>query len=111
MELGGLCVEARHDPQVRLVVHAARSRTWSERAFRFDSRTSAREALSMHTFETVDEALAAVGWAYDPKKEQITNGKRRMSYRKVLALVPGLTLQELASYVSHKHDQRGPDRQ
>jgi hypothetical protein len=53
----------------------------------------------MHTFEKIDEALAAVGWTYDSAGQEFRRRNRRVQYHKVLAIVPGLTLEELTRYV------------
>jgi hypothetical protein len=58
----------------------------------------------MSTFDTLDKQLAAAGWTYDADNEQFLAGKRRLDYRRVLALVPGMTLDELASYQDLKYD-------
>ena len=49
----------------------------------------------MTTFHRLDEALAAQGWRYDAQSECFMNGERVVDYREVLALVPGMTEDEL----------------
>jgi len=49
-------------------------------------------------FQTLDKALRAASWRYDACEESFYAGDKRLPYRKVLALVPGMTLDELASY-------------
>jgi len=62
----------------------------------------------MTTFKQLDRALAAKGWRYDVDNEQFMNGKHPLNYHKVLALMPGMTLDELASYQDQKYDARNP---
>jgi hypothetical protein len=57
------------------------------------------------TTPELDRALAARGWRFDAASERFTDGTRRVDYRKVLALIPGMTLDELASYVDAKHEE------
>ena len=52
----------------------------------------------MTTFEKLEKALSAKGWHYDAGNQGFRNGKRRLDYRRVLALVPGMTIEELAAY-------------
>ena len=61
----------------------------------------------MNSFEELDRQLVRFGWSYDSHGERFTNGLRRVAYQKILALVPGMTLGELASYVNHKHSRSG----
>ena len=59
----------------------------------------------MTTFERIDATLAEMGWAYDWDSEEFRRGrnhKRRLDYQTLLMYLPGITLQDLASYVSHK---------
>jgi hypothetical protein len=104
-------------PQQQVLPVAAHVPRWSRLRFSYSIRPKifsqaanfwrgffGRGNLSVHTFEKIDRALAEVGWTFDFKHEEFTNGKRRVSYRQVLALVPGLTLEELASYVEHQYD-------
>jgi hypothetical protein len=58
----------------------------------------------MSTFDTLDKRLAAKGWRYDADNEQFMNGKHALNYRAVLALIPGMTMDELARYQDQKHD-------
>ena len=59
----------------------------------------------MTSFEAIEKALLAKCWRYDSESDGFFDDHRRLSYRQVLALVPGMTLGELASYVNHKHEQ------
>ena len=52
----------------------------------------------MMTLEQIDAAHAAKGWRYDVSKDDFFAGNRRLGYQKILAVVPGMTLDELASY-------------
>ncbi|HEY2414144.1 MAG TPA: hypothetical protein VGI40_18005 [Pirellulaceae bacterium] len=56
-------------------------------------------------FSQLEAALSAAGWRFDPQRERFSDGSRRISYRRVLELLPGLTLGELASYVTEKHEE------
>ena len=58
------------------------------------------------TTADLDKRLAARGWRYDVDNEQFMNGKYTLNYRKVLALMPGMTLDELASYQDQKYDDK-----
>ncbi len=63
----------------------------------------------MTTFQQLDKALKARGWRYDIGQEQFIDGdgKAIRDCQKLTALVPGMTLDELASYQDDKHDTRG----
>ena len=52
----------------------------------------------MTTFSQLDSALKSNGWCYDVGDEVFSGGKARLDHRSVLKLVPGMTLDELASY-------------
>jgi hypothetical protein len=64
----------------------------------------------MTTFQELDQQLAACGWRYDVDNEVFTDGSKRLGYQKVLALVPGMTLEELASYQDDQLDRAGMRR-
>ena len=57
------------------------------------------------TFPELGEALQAKGWRYDAANERFTDGKRRVEYRKILSLVPNMTIDALADYVNRKHEE------
>jgi hypothetical protein len=59
----------------------------------------------MTTFEQIDAALAANGWRYDARSELFFDGNKPLKFRTVVALVPGLTLDELASYQDDQYTQ------
>jgi hypothetical protein len=61
----------------------------------------------MSTFTQVDKALRAAGWRYDTGEEEFFDGTKRLTYRKILAFVLGMALDELASYQDDKFDRRG----
>jgi len=56
----------------------------------------------MTTFTDLDNALTAKGWRYQASHEQFYDGNRELTWKDILGLVPGLTLDELASY---QHDK------
>jgi len=57
----------------------------------------------MTIIQRLDEALLAMGWSYDAKNEVFRDrAKRRAPYSRVLALVPGMTGDDLASYQDHQ---------
>ena len=62
----------------------------------------------MTTFQQLDRALRSRGWRYDGGEEQFIDATRKVirSAAKLLALVPGMTLDELASYQDDKADKR-----
>jgi hypothetical protein len=61
----------------------------------------------MTTFSQLDRALKAKGWRYDAGDEVFRDGNdRRLDYRRVLKLVSGMTLDELASYQDDEADKR-----
>jgi len=60
----------------------------------------------MTTFTKLDRAIRAKGWHYDAGDEVFRDGNRRLDYRRVLKLVPRMTLDELASYQDDKADKR-----
>ena len=47
----------------------------------------------------------AAGWRFDASRELFTDGARRVDYRRVLAIMPGITMDDLASYVTQKHEE------
>jgi hypothetical protein len=50
-------------------------------------------------FQALDKALRAAGWRYDAGDEDFFDeGDKQLSYREGLALVPCMTLEELAGY-------------
>ena len=53
----------------------------------------------------LEAALSAAGWRFEAEREQFSDGSRRIDYRRVLELLPGLTLDELAGYVNKKHEE------
>jgi len=58
---------------------------------------------SMTTSE-LDRALKKRGWHYDVENEVFRNRGRRLNYQQVGALMPGMTLDELASYQDDQYD-------
>jgi hypothetical protein len=62
----------------------------------------------MTRFEELDKQLAIRGWNYDRGSEEFRDGKKRLHWKEVAALVPGFTLDELASYVDDQHDRKWP---
>jgi hypothetical protein len=56
----------------------------------------------MTTFTDLDNALKAKGWRYQASHEQFYDGNRELTWKDVLGLVPGMTLDELAGY---QHDK------
>ena len=52
------------------------------------------------TAAEIDAALAAYGIHLDPVGESIIDGQRRLNYSEVLALLPGATADELASWAT-----------
>jgi hypothetical protein len=56
-------------------------------------------------YSQLETALAAAGWRFDAEREQFSNGSRRVAYRRVLELIPGMSLDDLAKYVTHKHEE------
>jgi hypothetical protein len=59
----------------------------------------------MTTFERIDAALLAKGWRYDARRDLFFDGDKRLRFRTVVALIPGLTLDELASYRDEQYTQ------
>jgi hypothetical protein len=55
--------------------------------------------------DTLESALAARGWRFDAESERFTDGIKRIDYRKILALMPGLTMDKLSNYVTAKHEE------
>jgi hypothetical protein len=61
----------------------------------------------MTTFKQLDRALRAKGWHYDAGDEVFHDrANRRLDYRGVVPLVPGLTLDKLASYQEDNAGER-----
>jgi hypothetical protein len=55
----------------------------------------------------LDRELKRRGWRYDAGDEVFRDGNgRRLDYRRVVNLVPGMTLDELASYQDGRADKR-----
>ena len=52
----------------------------------------------MTTFTDLDDALKTKGWRYQASHEQFYDGNRELTWKDVLGLVPGMTMDELASY-------------
>src|SRR5262245_30143925 len=61
------------------------------------------ERRAMTIIQRLDEALRAKGWSYDAENEVFRDrAKRRMRYSRVLALVPGIAADDLASYQNYQ---------
>jgi hypothetical protein len=58
----------------------------------------------MTTFDEIDAALKAKGWRYDRGDEVFRDRERVLKWEDVIGLVPGTTLDELASYQDDKAD-------
>jgi hypothetical protein len=56
-------------------------------------------------FSNIESALVTAGWRFDAERERFTDGSYRIDYRHILKLLPGLTLDDLAAYVTHKHEE------
>ena len=52
----------------------------------------------------IEAALEAAGWHFEAERERFSDGSRRVDYRRVLELLPGTTLDDLATYVTQKHE-------
>jgi hypothetical protein len=52
----------------------------------------------------LEAALAAAGWHFDAEKERFSDGSRRVDYRRILELLPGLTMGDLAAYVTQMQE-------
>jgi hypothetical protein len=65
-------------------------------------RLASGRLANMTTFGQIDQALAAHGWRYQASHEQFYEGNREITWKDVLGLVPGMTLDELASYQTDK---------
>ena len=59
----------------------------------------------MSTFTALDKALRAAGWRYDTGDECFFDGGKWLDYRKIVKLVPGMNLEQLASYQDDKYDR------
>ncbi len=58
-------------------------------------------------YTKLEAALTASGWHFDAERELFRDTRgRRVNYRRILDLMPGLTLDDLAAYVNHKHEAR-----
>jgi hypothetical protein len=53
----------------------------------------------------IEAALEAAGWHFDAERERFSDGSYRVDYRRVLELLPGMTLADLAAYVTQKHEE------
>lgn len=58
----------------------------------------------MTTFEAIDKAIASRGIRYDVGDELFYDGTRPLEPKELVKLLPGFTLDELASYQDDKHD-------
>jgi hypothetical protein len=54
---------------------------------------------------TIDDALSSHGYRYDPSAEEFLDGERVIEWQEVIELVPGMTLDELASWQDAEHDR------
>jgi hypothetical protein len=66
----------------------------------------------MTTFARIDAALVGFGWFYDTGRVEFRGGKdgtRRVDYKTLLTAMPGITLEDLAGYVTYKHEQQQTD--
>jgi hypothetical protein len=56
-------------------------------------------------YSQLEAALSAAGWRFDAERERFSDGSRRIDYRRVLELLPDLKMDELAGFVTKKHDE------
>jgi hypothetical protein len=56
--------------------------------------------------DTLTTALSAHGYRYDPTAEEFLDRERIIDWREVIELVPGMTLDELASWQDGRNDRR-----
>ncbi len=56
-----------------------------------------------------ERQLKLRGWCYDVGNEQFVAGDRVLTWEDVVGLVPGLTLDELASYQDERTTDHGKD--
>jgi hypothetical protein len=60
-----------------------------------------------NTFTQLDKALRTASYRYDSGEEEFFDATgKRLDYRKILKLVPGMNLQQLASYQDDKYEKR-----
>jgi hypothetical protein len=59
----------------------------------------------MTRFDDFEQQLAARGWTYDVDDGDFRDGTRRLTWKDLVGLVPGFTLDELASYEDQKVDE------
>lgn len=56
-------------------------------------------------YTKLEAALKASGWHFDAEREQFRDTRgRHVNYRRILDLIPGLTLDDLAAFVNHTHE-------
>lgn len=53
----------------------------------------------------LDAALSSAGWHFDAERERFSDGARRIDFRRILELIPGMTMEDLAGYVTRKHEE------
>ena len=54
----------------------------------------------------LDAALVLAGWQFDAELERFTHGLSRViDYHRILELIPGMKVSDLADYVTQKHDE------
>jgi hypothetical protein len=54
---------------------------------------------------SLETLLVSQGWQFDAQREQFTDGTRRIDYRRILALMPDMTMDDLANFVNEKHEE------
>jgi len=59
----------------------------------------------------LDLALAARGWRYEAGTELFMDGERQLDWEEVIALVPGMTRDDLVAYQDEKWDKLSAARQ
>ena len=65
----------------------------------------------MTVIQRLDEALRANGWSYDLEEMVFRNrGRQKMRHSRILALVPGMTEDEIASYQDYHWAKRMDQR-
>jgi hypothetical protein len=55
-------------------------------------------------FEEFNKDLRKRGWRYDAENEVFKAGEAELDWEAIIALVPGMTLDELAFYQDDQHD-------
>ena len=53
----------------------------------------------------LEQSLATHGWRYDAERERFTDGLGPIDHHQILALMPGVSIEDLVSFVDEKRQK------